>query len=194
MSIHNTAFGSLKPYYLGTNHVTRGQFRQFVAATAYKTDAENDDERPGGWGWDPDMKEWGFAFSTRKYSWLNTGFEQTDEHPVVNVSWNDAVAFCGWLSRTEGKTYRLPTEAEWEYACRAGTTTPDDSGDDPDRRQGRERGRRDGQGEVPGLEVCYIKASDGYVFTAAGGKVQAKCLRALRHARERLAVVRRLVQ
>ena len=51
---------------------------------------------------------------------------------MVNVSWNDAVAFCKWLSRKEGKTYRLPTEAEWEYACRAGTTTRYYSGDDPE--------------------------------------------------------------
>ena len=51
------------------------------------------------------------------------GGDEADNHPVVNVSWNDAVAFCQWLSETEGKEYRLPTEAEWEYACRAGTTT-----------------------------------------------------------------------
>ena len=60
------------------------------------------------------------------------GFEQTDEHPVVNVTWYDAMAFCEWLSRKEGKTYRLPTEAEWEYACRAGTKTRYYSGDDPE--------------------------------------------------------------
>ena len=51
------------------------------------------------------------------------GFSRKDDEAVVFVSWNDAVTFCQWLSKKEGKPYRLPTEAEWEYACRAGTTT-----------------------------------------------------------------------
>ena len=52
------------------------------------------------------------------------GVSKTDDEPVTFVTWNQAVAYCEWLSKKEGKPYRLPTEAEWEYACRAGTTTP----------------------------------------------------------------------
>lgn len=52
-----------------------------------------------------------------------------DDDAVTGVSWDDAVKFCAWLSAKEGKTYRLPTEAEWEYACRAGTTTLFPTGD-----------------------------------------------------------------
>ena len=58
------------------------------------------------------------------------GIEQTEQHPVVNLTWDDAVAFCRLLAEKEGSTYRLPTEAEWEYACRAGSTTRWFFGDD----------------------------------------------------------------
>jgi sulfatase modifying factor 1 len=57
------------------------------------------------------------------------GFSQEDDEAVVFVSWHDAVRFCRWLSQKEGQIYRLPTEAEWEYACRAGTTTPYHTGE-----------------------------------------------------------------
>jgi formylglycine-generating enzyme len=155
-----------KAFYLGTYHVTRGQFRQFVADTRYKTDAEKG-EKPGAYGWNPVTKKIGF---NERYSWRNTGFEQTDEHPVVNVSWNDAVAFCKWLSKKEGKNYRLPTEAEWEYACRAGTTTRYYSGDDP------ETLSKVGNVADAAFKAKFpaakgtTKASDGYVFTAPVGK------------------------
>jgi formylglycine-generating enzyme required for sulfatase activity len=150
-----------KPFYLGTCHVTRGQFRRFVADTQYLTDAEKA-EKPGAFGWDPDKKTFGF---NARYSWRNAGFEQTDEHPVVNVSWNDAVAFCKWLSKKEGKTYRLPTEAEWEYACRAGTTTRYYSGDDPET-LAKVANVADAAAKAKFPDWKYaIKASDGYVFT-----------------------------
>ena len=103
------------PFYLGTCEVTRDQFRRFVEVTGYITDAEKDGE--GGWGYNPRTRT---PEQDPRYTWRDPGFAQDGEHPVVNVSWNDAVAFAAWLSRAEGRNYRLPTEAEWEYACRAG--------------------------------------------------------------------------
>ena len=155
-----------KPFYLGTYHVTRGQFRQFVKNSGYKTEAEKG-EKPGAYGWNPDKKKFGF---NEKYSWRNAGFEQTDEHPVVNVSWNDAVAFCQWLSKREDKTYRLPTEAEWEYACRAGTTTRYYNGDDPET-LAKVGNIADAAAKAPFPDWTWtIKANDGYVFTSPVGK------------------------
>jgi formylglycine-generating enzyme required for sulfatase activity len=116
------------PFYLGQYEVTRGQFADFVKDQGYKTDAETDGE--GGWGWNDSTQK--FEGRDPQYNWKNTGFAQTDSHPVVNVTWNDAVKFCEWLSRKEGAIYRLPTEAEWEYACRAGTMTLYQNGDDPE--------------------------------------------------------------
>jgi formylglycine-generating enzyme len=116
-----------KPFYLGKYEVTVGQFRKFADETAYKTEAETDGQ--GGWGYDPKTGQCDGRYL--QFSWRNPGFAQTDDHPVLNVTWNDAVAFCQWLSRKEGKTYRLPTEAEWEYACRAQTATRYQNGDDP---------------------------------------------------------------
>ena len=58
------------------------------------------------------------------------GSSKADDDPVAYVTWHDAVAFCDWLAKKEGKPYRLPTEAEWEYACRAGTTTKFSVGDE----------------------------------------------------------------
>ncbi|RZI44456.1 formylglycine-generating enzyme family protein [Herbaspirillum sp. HC18] len=124
-----------RAFYLGQHEVTIGQFRRFVETSGYRPESEADGT--GGYGYNPDYDPAktvrGDAFEGRnpKYSWRNPGFPQDDDHPVVNVTWNDAVAMAKWLSRKEGKTYRLPTEAEWEYAARAGTRTRYHSGDDP---------------------------------------------------------------
>ena len=100
-----------RPFLLGATEVTVGQFRRFVEAAKYKTDAE----REGNGALKPNKAVVPISDATLR--WYEPGFPQDDAHPVVNVSWNDAVAFCAWLSQTEDATYRLPTEAEWEYAC-----------------------------------------------------------------------------
>jgi formylglycine-generating enzyme required for sulfatase activity len=116
-----------RPFLLGVHEVTVGDFEAFVDATGYRTEAERDGT--GGWGLD---RERGHCRGRDpRFSWRDPGFEQSSRHPVLNVSWNDAVAFCEWLSKKEGRHYRLPTEAEWEYACRAGATTRYAFGDDP---------------------------------------------------------------
>lgn len=124
-----------RAFFLGRHEVTVGQFRRFLEASGHVPESEADGT--GGYGYnplyDPKTSASGDAFEgrDRRYSWRNPGFPQDENHPVVNVTWNDAMALCAWLSKTEGATYRLPTEAEWEYAARAGTRTRYSSGDDP---------------------------------------------------------------
>jgi len=95
--------------------ITRAQFAAFVKAAGYKTDAEKD-----GIGFAWDGKKWD---KVKGISWQDIGYRQSDNHPVVGLTYNDAVAFCKWVSTRTGRTARLPTEAEWEYAARAGTQT-----------------------------------------------------------------------
>ena len=152
-----------KPFYMGVYHITVGQFRQFVDDTSYKTDGEKSGK---AWGYDAAS---GNRLEGPQYTWRKTGFEQSDDHPVVNVSWNDAMAFCQWLSRKTGQTYRLPTEAEWEYACRAGTTTRYASGDDPET-LATVANVGDAALKVKFPTDVTIRASDGYVFTSPVGQ------------------------
>lgn len=104
----------VRGFAMGQDVVTRAQFADFVKATRYQTDAE----RLGGCiaraG-----DTWGFQ---AQRSWRDAGFAQTDDHPAVCVSWNDAQAYVAWLATITNGKYRLPSEAEWEYAARAGST------------------------------------------------------------------------
>ncbi|HXW68665.1 MAG TPA: formylglycine-generating enzyme family protein [Dissulfurispiraceae bacterium] len=92
--------------------VTVGEFSKFTVATGYKTEAEE----TGGCGV-LNGRKWEWDASR---NWRNPGFNQDDSQPVVCVSWNDAEAFINWLAQVSGMRYRLPTEAEWEYAARSG--------------------------------------------------------------------------
>jgi sulfatase modifying factor 1 len=116
-----------RPFYLGVYEVTLGQFLTFYHAAKYKLDSERDGRE--NWGYDARNK----LVKSRSFSAWSPGWQQTYNHPVVYVTWNDATAFCDWLSQKEGRTYRLPTEAEWEYACRAGTTSLYYNGNDPEK-------------------------------------------------------------
>jgi formylglycine-generating enzyme required for sulfatase activity len=113
-----------KPFAISRCEITVAQFKQFIQETGYKTTAETDGK--GCYTWNTDKKDW---LQQADKHWKNPGFSQTDQHPVVCVSWQDAQRFVQWLSQRTGALYRLPTEAEWEYAARADTETARSFGD-----------------------------------------------------------------
>jgi formylglycine-generating enzyme required for sulfatase activity len=149
-----------KPFFMGATEVTRGQFAAFVRATGYRTEAER-----RGWahGWHDGA--WGRA---KGLTWRKCGFPQSDLHPVVCVTWNDAKAFCEWLSREDGRTVALPTERQWEYACRAGAKTAFHWGDGPqDAKRRCNVADRTAAGRFAGWATFPL--TDGHVFTAPVG-------------------------
>jgi len=105
-----------KPFYMGATEVTVGQYRQFCDDSGYKTEAEQ-----GLNGGVPYRGRRPICTWRKPMVWIR--LQQKDDEPVLHLCWNDCVAFCKWLSEKEGAEYCLPTEAEWEYACRAGSTT-----------------------------------------------------------------------
>lgn len=145
-----------KGFALAKYLVTKGEFRQFVDETGYDAmgtcfsiDAEGNPEE------------------SERYTWETPGFDQTDDEPVACVNAEDAEAYVSWLSKKTGKNYRLPTEAEFEYAARAGTVTARYWGESQD----------DGCAYANGIgyeskDVFYgmmSKCDDGFVYTSPVG-------------------------
>jgi len=174
---------SQKSYFMATTDVTVSQFKEFVTDTGYQTDAE---KTGSVWAHSGPVPTWA---QVRDINWRNPGFSQGQDHPVVAVSWNDAVTFCDWLSHKEGRHYRLPSEAEWEYACRAGSQSIYPWGNDPD----------DGRQYANLADNTAIKAYPGLRGERSHGPTDSFSLRpsghsnqrvgSLRYGRQRMAVV-----
>lgn len=167
-----------KPFEMSRHEITVGQFRTFLQRSGHVPESVADGS--GGYGYnaayDPATSSRGDAFEGRspQYSWQNPGFAQGDDHPVVNVTWNDAVALTRWLSRQEGRIYRLPTEAEWEYACRAGGTDRYQHGNDPAGLiQVGNTFDEDSAVNWPAWRDRALPGRDGHAFTAPVGSYAA---------------------
>lgn len=172
-------------FLLGYYEVTVGQFRKFVDTTGYITDAE----RPGPGSGCYVPREDGEFVLQHGASWRAPGFAQDDYHPVVCVSWNDVQRYIAWLNGPT-TTFRLPSEAEWEFAARAGTTTPhpwSETGNFFTRLVASAKAGADG-GPLPDRACSYANVADEalrkqmnwptahdcddkYVFTTRGGYI-----------------------
>jgi formylglycine-generating enzyme required for sulfatase activity len=143
-------------FVLGQTEVTRGQFAKFVKQTKYRAGE----------------KCWTLSEGTFEerdgLNWRAPGFAQKDTHPVTCISWNDAAAYVKWLSRITKKNYRLPTESEWEFAARGGTTTARFWGEKAEEACAFANGAdKTAQKVIVGASSWTVHdCEDGFVFTA----------------------------
>ena len=167
----------VEDFSIGKHEVTRKAFRRFVESTGHQTEAELnaggvdgcysrvEKDNEAKWEW------------TAGRSWRSPGFEQPEyeygeNYPVVCVSFNDAQKYLQWLSNKTGREFRLPTEAEWEYAARAGTETSRHWGDDLSDAcayanvADRTKGGSSGRSSFSSSHEC----TDGYFFPAPVGR------------------------
>ncbi|HNE27899.1 MAG TPA: SUMF1/EgtB/PvdO family nonheme iron enzyme [Saprospiraceae bacterium] len=163
---------TVSDFYLSSKEVTVAEFSDFVEATGYKTDAEKvgysyrwgENDKKQGANWRCDGQ--GNILPLSEYN-----------HPVVHVSWNDAVAYCNWMSKKTGLNYRLPTEAEWEYAAGNGAqhTRFSWGNEEPLKKRVGNIADDDAKTIVTGLPAPN-GYSDGYVMTSPVGTYEPNTL------------------
>ena len=151
-----------QPMAVGRFEVTRDQYAAFVNATGYRGSGRCF------------TFEQNLPKERENRSFLMPGYAQEGNHPAVCVSWTDAQAYVDWLSRTTGKPYRLPSEAEYEYAARAGGTARYAFTNDP-ADLCRFANGADQSARTAGLpeDAPYMACNDGYAFTAPVGSLAA---------------------
>lgn len=152
-----------RPFAVGRYPVTRGEYARFVKATG----------RAVAGCVVPDGGKWSDGPEPQR-SYSDVGFPQRDDEPAVCVNWDDANAYAAWLSARTGHRYRLLSEAEWEYAARAGTRTARWWGDDVTSLCARANGGdRDYAAAMPADKSANLRCSDGYAFTNPVGRFAA---------------------
>ena len=152
---------NISKFYLAKTEITVAQFRAFIEDKNYKTSAE----QQGSCYSLNDKGVWG---DVKGNSWKKLSFDQGDNHPVACIGYDDATAYLAWLSDKTGKTWRLPSEAEWEYAARGGTNTAYSWGNEV------EKGCQfanmaDQKAKTVFTSWTVVDCDDGYIYTAPVG-------------------------
>jgi formylglycine-generating enzyme required for sulfatase activity len=156
---------SVRAFKLAKTETTRGQFAAFVKDSGHVIN--------GCDVWDAKDKK---IVRNKNQSWTSPGYQQGDDHPVVCVSYDDVQAYVRWVNQKTGQRYRLPSEAEWEYAARAGTTTRRYWGDDSEAAcENANVADQTAKGAHPNWDTH--QCTDGYAETAPVGHYASNAYR-----------------